>query len=254
MGPSPQPQSRTEKVVGHPARTSKFLLKSRVLDADEGARDWVEIFSFVGSRSAKQCRERWHQVLDHQLNHDPITWEEGDFILKWVARKGQQWAEITRQLRGRSDNAVKNWYNGVQKKSKRRESALELQRQNASQREDSHQVPLPVPNLARPLPSVECPSLPRHSAHARLPKDWHLSRLLSPSGSDLGESGENLSYTTSPAAEWPRSPVIPHSQEPPRQGQCVWYKRGLTMDRCTGAAATHSGGTQEKSEFAAEGL
>ncbi|KAG5913559.1 hypothetical protein E4U61_006758 [Claviceps capensis] len=166
MGPSPQPQSRTEKVVGHPARTSKFLLKSRVLDADEGARDWVEVSSFVGSRSAKQCRESWHQVLDPQLNHDPITWEEGDFILKWVARKGQQWAEIARQLRGRSDNAVKNWYNGVQKKSKCRESALELQRQNASQREDSHQVPLPVPNLARPLPSVECPSPPRHSAQA----------------------------------------------------------------------------------------
>ncbi|KAG5915357.1 hypothetical protein E4U61_004695 [Claviceps capensis] len=256
MGSSPQskihPGVVATQKTGLWSPREDFLLKSRVMD--EGARDWVEVSNFVGSRSAKQCRERWHQVLDPQLNHDPITREEGDLILKLVAQKGQKWAEIARQLRGRSDNTVKNWHNGVQKKRKRRESALELQRQNALQREDSPQVPLPVQNLARPLPSVECPSLPSHSAHARLPKDWHLSRLLSPCGSDHGESRDNVSFKTSPAAERPRSSGIPRSQEPSRQGQCVWYKRGLPMDRCTRAAATHSGGTQEKSDFAAEGL
>ncbi|KAG5940669.1 hypothetical protein E4U59_002293 [Claviceps monticola] len=229
MGPSSQPQIQPGVVVTHAkgrwSSREDSLLMSKVLD--EGARDWVEVSSFVGSRSAKQCRERWHQVLDPQLNHDPITRYEGDFILKWVARKGQQWAKIARQLKGRSDNAVKNWYNGVQKKSKRRESALELQRQNASQREDSSS---PVPD-----------------------SDWHFTRLLSPCGSDRGKSGESVNYTTSPAAERPRSPVIPHSQKPPRQGQCVWYKGGVPIDRSTEAATTHGGGAKESSEFAAEG-
>ncbi|KAG6260119.1 hypothetical protein E4U49_005229 [Claviceps purpurea] len=77
----------------------------------------------LGSRSAKRCRERWHQVLDPRLIRDPITRKESDFIFKWVARKGQQWAEIARQLKGRSDNGVKNWYNGIQKKMERREKA-----------------------------------------------------------------------------------------------------------------------------------
>ncbi|KAG6165714.1 hypothetical protein E4U27_008357 [Claviceps purpurea] len=114
MGPSPQPQAQPGAVVtrrkGAWSPSEDDLLKSRVLDG--GARDWVEISSFVGSRSAKQCRERWHQVLDPRLIRDPITREEG-----------QQWAEIARQLKGRSDNGVKNWYNGIQKKMERREQA-----------------------------------------------------------------------------------------------------------------------------------
>ncbi|KAG6246805.1 hypothetical protein E4U24_003536 [Claviceps purpurea] len=114
MGPSPQPQAQPGAVVtrrkGAWPPSEDDLLKSRVLDG--GARDWVEISSF-----------RWHQVLDPRLIRDPITRKEGDFVFKWVARKGQQWAEIARQLKGRSDNGVKNWYNGIQKKMERREKA-----------------------------------------------------------------------------------------------------------------------------------
>ncbi|KAG6283411.1 hypothetical protein E4U46_007790 [Claviceps purpurea] len=125
MDPSAPPQAQPGAVVKRRkvswSPSEDDLLKSRVLE--KGARDWVEISSFVGSRSAKQCRERWHHVLDPRLDHGPITREEGDLIFKWVARKGQQWAEIARQLKGRSDNGVKNWYNGVQKKMERREKA-----------------------------------------------------------------------------------------------------------------------------------
>ncbi|KAG5935138.1 hypothetical protein E4U59_005804, partial [Claviceps monticola] len=55
----------------------------------KGARNWAKISAVVGSRSAKQCRERWHHSLNPRLNHDPITREEGDCILGWVAQKGQ---------------------------------------------------------------------------------------------------------------------------------------------------------------------
>ncbi|KAG6176601.1 hypothetical protein E4U36_007866 [Claviceps purpurea] len=125
MGPSPQPQAQPGATVtrrkGAWSPSEDYLLKSRILD--EGARDWIEVSRFVGSRSAKQCRERWYQVLDPRLDHGPITREEGDFISNWVARKGQQWAEIARQLKGRNDNGVKNWYNGIQKKMERRGKA-----------------------------------------------------------------------------------------------------------------------------------
>ncbi|KAG5968451.1 hypothetical protein E4U58_001854, partial [Claviceps cyperi] len=200
----------------------------------EGARNWTEISAVVGSRSPKQCRERWHQSLDPRLNHDPITEVEGQFITNWVIQKGPQWAEIARKLEGRSDNAVKNWYYGVQNRNKRKGNAPESQRQKASQREDSRQVSLPVTNPARPLPSVGCPSLPRCSGHAHFRKNRYLSRVLSPCESDYGESGGNVDYTTSPAAQRPPSPAITCSPEPPRQGQCVWYKGGVPIDGCTG--------------------
>jgi Myb-like DNA-binding protein FlbD len=84
------------------------------LVARNGPHNWVRISQEIGSRSPKQCRERYHQNLKPSLNHDPITGEEGELIEKMVAEMGKRWAEIARRLKGRSDNAVKNWWNGGQ--------------------------------------------------------------------------------------------------------------------------------------------
>jgi Myb-like DNA-binding protein FlbD len=89
------------------------------LVARNGPHNWVRISQEIGSRSPKQCRERYHQNLKPTLNHDPITAEEGELIEKMVAEMGKRWAEIARRLKGRSDNAVKNWWNGGQNRRKR---------------------------------------------------------------------------------------------------------------------------------------
>ncbi|KAG6021110.1 hypothetical protein E4U19_005968 [Claviceps sp. Clav32 group G5] len=138
--PTPEPEIQPDVTIsrrrGPWLPQEDDLLKKRVLE--QGPNGWGEISAHVGSRSAKQCRERWHQSLDPRLRHGPITREEGEIILSWISRNGPQWAEIGRYLEYRSDNAVKNWYNGVQNQIKRRENALELKRQKASQQDDVH--------------------------------------------------------------------------------------------------------------------
>ncbi|KAF4547919.1 Myb-like DNA-binding domain-containing protein 5 [Elsinoe fawcettii] len=94
----------------------QFLLS---LVHTQGAHNWVRISSMIQTRSPKQCRERYHQNLKPNLNHDPITPEEGALIEQMVAEMGKRWAEIARRLHGRSDNAVKNWWNGGQNRRRR---------------------------------------------------------------------------------------------------------------------------------------
>jgi Myb-like DNA-binding protein FlbD len=85
----------------------------------QGAHNWVRIAHIIGSRSPKQCRERFHQNLKPTLNHEPISPEEGILIERYVGEMGKRWAEIARRLHGRSDNAVKNWWNGSMNRRRR---------------------------------------------------------------------------------------------------------------------------------------
>ena len=95
-----------------------------------GAHNWVRISELIAHRSPKQCRERYHQNLKPSLNLTPITPEEGALIERMVNEMGKRWAEIARRLHGRSDNAVKNWWNGGMNRRKR----LEGRRAEAARR------------------------------------------------------------------------------------------------------------------------
>lgn len=141
----------------------------------QGALNWVRISATLGSRTPKQCRERYHQNLKPSLNHEPITHEEGLLIERLVAEIGKRWAEIARRLHGRSDNAVKNWWNGSQNRRKRHDKRRSTQ---GSYDERSEQAAYDRGNMSIPR-TLPMPSSRPHPAPLQFPS-YHDNRYDSP--------------------------------------------------------------------------
>jgi len=208
------------------------------LVARQGASNWVRISSCIQSRSPKQCRERYHQNLKPNLNHAPITEAEGRQIEEMVRTMGKRWAEIARRLPGRSDNAVKNWWNGGMNRRKR--AGGRSREFNTSERRDPQVAGLPRPDFAllprchlskeayeqRPLPVDPIPtpfSFSQSSTHRPQPLDltrapWYPSQPYGyPTPLPSPSTPSNVSvdaHSTASDNGSSRSPVTPMGLPP----------------------------------------
>ena len=95
------------------AEEDKILREKRLMYG----RKWAKIASFLPGRHGKQCRERYVNHLNPELTKSEWTDDEEAVLIAMRQVHGNKWANISKELPGRSDNDVKNhWYSTIKRK------------------------------------------------------------------------------------------------------------------------------------------
>jgi hypothetical protein len=66
----------------------------------EGTKNWTKLAALLPGRVGKQCRERWRNHLDPEVNHAPWTESEDAILIDLHQRIGNQWVKIASTSRG----------------------------------------------------------------------------------------------------------------------------------------------------------
>lgn len=78
------------------------------LVSQHGTKQWKLISKMMHSRSTRQCRERYRNYLDPNINRNPWSNEEDQIILDKYEEVGPRWSYIATFLCNRTDVSVKN--------------------------------------------------------------------------------------------------------------------------------------------------
>ncbi|OHT04466.1 Myb-like DNA-binding domain containing protein [Tritrichomonas foetus] len=81
-----------------------------------GSKNWVEVAKRMSGRTAQQCRDRYSNYLFKEISTNAFSPEEDSIIIQKFCEIGPKWVTISKCLKGRSGNNVKNrWYKCLNK-------------------------------------------------------------------------------------------------------------------------------------------
>lgn len=88
-----------------------------------GKKKWSKIAKHLNNqfhqeRIGKNCRERWNNHLNPEINKGEWSYEEDLNLLVSYKKYGRKWSSISKILKGRTENAVKNRWNVLVKNLK----------------------------------------------------------------------------------------------------------------------------------------
>ena len=120
-----------------------------------GPRSWPRITQLIPSRSSKQCRERWFNHLDPNVNKQAWTAEEDETIFNQYQSIGSKWSLIAKMVPGRTDNAVKNrWNSSISKRLSQDSSGNTILLPDSSKRTHKQKK---LKDKANKPPAIEIP-------------------------------------------------------------------------------------------------
>ncbi|KAJ3703591.1 hypothetical protein LUZ61_007296 [Rhynchospora tenuis] len=129
-----------------------------------GPKKWSTIAQALPGRIGKQCRERWHNHLNPNINKEAWTQDEEIMLIHAHSIHGNKWAELTKYLPGRTDNSIKNHWNSSVKKKINSYTAMGLLSQGPPQFPSTDSTLHPqhgIPNNTTPSSSALNPQSSR---------------------------------------------------------------------------------------------
>ena len=85
----------------------------KYLVEEAGIDNWLEIAEKLGTRTAKQCRDRYNNYLSPGITNMPWSAEEDQLLRDKVAEFGNKWTQIAIFFPCRGSNNLKNRWHKV---------------------------------------------------------------------------------------------------------------------------------------------
>ena len=110
-----------------PAEDEQILKYVYQKDRNKDSMMWGNLQQNLNGRSGKSCRERWFNHLDPKIKRSEWSVEEQWVLFILRNQQEEKWSLISKTLMGRTDNAVKNYWNSrLRKRIDNMQKAYEL--------------------------------------------------------------------------------------------------------------------------------